>query len=101
MSNGSDDGRTFLDNLFDKADEVMSGLERIKDGNKGVIPMEFDDGRRVIADSIAGGQESTDGEPDWIVLSFINRDGKETKRRYRRDPVSSGGGRVIDIGGGK
>lgn len=106
MANNDDDGRTFLDDFFDKAEEVVDGVERMVDGNKGVLPITFDDGSKIIADSIAGGKESTDGEPDWLVLRFFDRSGNNRERLYRR--VADGDvknarrrGEVIDIGGEK
>lgn len=97
QDDGSD--RTFLDDLFDKAEEAVSAVERIADGGRGVLPMEFEDGSRIIADSIAGEVNSTDGEPDWLVLRFFTPNGESQTRRYVREKTKSRG-KVIDIGGG-
>lgn len=96
MASNENDGRTFLDDLFDKAEEVMDGVEKIARGDQGILPLRFDDGSKIIADSIAGGKESTGGEPNWITLRFYNPDGSNHTRRYLRE--ASARGNVVDIG---
>lgn len=93
-SDNSDNGRTFLDNLFDKAEDAISAVEKIVDGGRGVLPLEKD-GERLIADSMTALDD--DGYPEVIVLRRYDRNGQSTTRRYR---IESGRarGRVIEIG---
>lgn len=88
-TSNDNDGRTFLDDLFDKAEEAVGTLEKYADGDaNGVLPITYDDGSRIIVDAIAGGRDSTDGEPNWLILRFCDPDGKSHTRRYRRAPVT-------------
>jgi hypothetical protein len=96
MASNENDGRTFLDDLFDKAEEVMDGVEKIARGDQGVLPATYADGSKIVVDSIAGENERMGGEPNWLVLRFYNRDGNNYTRRYLRD--ASKRGDVVDIG---
>ena len=85
MSTNESEGRTFLDDFLDKAESVLDGVERFADGEKGVLPITFDDGSRILVDSIGSGMESTDGEPNWLVLRFYASEGTSHTRRYARE----------------
>lgn len=100
MADNDNEGRTFIDDLFDKADAVMGSVEKFADGGKIVIA-EYSDGSKIVIDEIAGSDERTGGEPNWLHLRFFNSDGKSYVRRYnRRDlPVAPRG--VIDLGAKK
>lgn len=96
MSNENDDGRTFLDDLFDKADDALSAVERIADGGRGVLPRENKDGSRLIAETLS----DEEGLPEWIVLRLYGKNGESTTARYQIEKGKRPG-KLIDIGDGR
>jgi len=96
MASSENDGRTFLDDLFDKAEEVMDGVEKIARGDQGVLPLNFGDGSKITADAIAGGRDSANGEPNSVTLRFYKPDGSSHTRRYLRESTTRSN--VVDIG---
>lgn len=82
-------GKSWIDSLFDKAEDAIGIVEKFA-GDDGVLPVTFDDGSRIVADSMAGGAGQTEKRvPAWIVLRFIQPDGTSFTRRYLREETKA------------
>lgn len=72
-----------VDKLRERVEELEAEVKRLNDYvGDSVLPMEIDDGRRIIASAISGGADHIDGMPRQVRLVARDADGNETERQY-------------------